>query len=244
MTELVESRRGKYAKIEDVQFIAAIIEERQLHLASPSSRPIFLLDGRIYPYTEVARRKRRAKKSGTWPEKLDSTIPWPDNIRMIPARKSSTQSEVLPANVCQRLRNETSLVHTTSSEEQTEYLFHYCYHQLVLQQDTRMYTVPSDPEALQKTARLCYNISRYVKGAHDQGLFITNDTGELVSRSSPTSFTNLNNFYKCCIIGVDLWEKQLWKQGGVMLAQALILLVGLLDEQDPKLLDVLCDLCM
>ena len=191
MTDVGGSRRGKYAKLEDVQFAFAMIRDLELHRRNPSSRPKFMIHGRVYPYHEITRRVQRAKKSGTWIQESFGNIPQPGHIKIIPARISPTQSDESSTDDGQDSRDTTSSVRVIDWESQMDYLSHYCYHQLAIHDDVRMFTTPSDPEALQKTAKLCYNITRYLKGAHDKGLFISNDAGELVSRSSSRSLTNL-----------------------------------------------------
>ena len=244
MTDVERSRRGKYAKLEDVQFAAAMIRDLDLHLRSPSSRPKFLIHGRIYPYHEIARRVQRAKKSGTWIQESFETKPQPGHIQIIPARTSSTQTDGSSTHDGEDSQDATSSVRVVDWERQMENLSHYCFHQLAIHDEVRMFTTPSDPEALQKTAKLCYNITRYLKGAHAKGLFISNDAGELVSRSSARSLMNLNNFYKYCVVAIDLWDRQYWRQGTALLVHALKLVEIVLNERDPKMLDVLCDLCI
>ncbi|KEQ73091.1 hypothetical protein M436DRAFT_64246 [Aureobasidium namibiae CBS 147.97] len=244
MTEAGRSTRGKYAKLEDVQFAAAMIRDLGLDRLSPSSRPRFLIHDREYPYHEIARRVQRAKKSGTWIQKSFGAKPPPAHIQIIPARTNATNVDVSSTNNCQHAHDDISTVSVIDREGQTEYVFDYCAHLLAYQNNMRILTTPSDPDAMQKTARLCYHISRYLKGAQDKKLFVSNDAGELISRSSARSLINLNNFYKYCIVAIDLWDRQYWRQGTALLVRALELVEIVLKEQDPKMLDVLCDLCI
>ncbi|KAI7328888.1 hypothetical protein KC315_g6421 [Hortaea werneckii] len=107
--------------------------------------------------------------------------------------------------------------------------------------DARISVAPSDPDELLVPTSFCYYIVRYLRGAHDNGLFVSNDTAELVSRSSAESFKNLSNFHKCCITAIDLLGRKYTVQGFALISVALVLVEQTLEEQDPKLLDVLCD---
>jgi len=244
MAEVGRSTRGKYAKLEDVQFAAAMIRDLGLDRLSPSSRPKFLIHDREYPYHEIARRVQRAKKSGTWIQESFGTKSPPAYIQIVPARTNATKVDVSSTDNCQHAQNEISTVSVIDREEQIDYVFDYCAHLLAYQNNMKILTTPSDPEAMQKTARLCYHISRYLKGAQDKKLFVSNDAGELISRSSARSLVNLNNFYKYCIVAIDLWDRRYWRQGTALLARALELVEIVLKEQDPKMLDVFCDLCI
>jgi tetratricopeptide (TPR) repeat protein len=231
MTDLQGSARGKYARLEDIRIAAAMIEHLGLYRLSPPSRPRLLINGKVYSMSEVARRERRAKLSGTWfQEDSSSTMPPPGHIQI---RQAQTNHKTWD-----------TAFHIPGWEGQMDYSPDYYPHKLLFQDDTKFLTTPSDPKELRNAERLCYYISNYLKRAHDNGQFVSNDAGELVSRSSAQSFTNLNNFYKCCIVAIELWERGYWPQGTALLSQALELVDVILNERDPKLLDVLCDLCI
>jgi hypothetical protein len=243
MADLRErSRRGRYARPEDVMFFAAMIRDLELDRRSPSSRPTFMLNGKKYPYKEVARRIQRAKTSGHWPQEFNITIPQPDHIQVIPPRTRSTKCE--HTDECQDSQDATSSIRKIDHERQTDHLSEDRSCRLVFQDDTKISIALPNLKELQMTERLCYSISVYLKSAREENRFTSNDAGELVSRSSAKSFTNLNDFYKCCIVAVELWDKKYWLQGTILLVRALELVGTVLVEQDPKLLDVLCDLCI
>jgi aminoglycoside phosphotransferase (APT) family kinase protein len=244
MADLRNRKRGKYATLEDVQFLAAVIRDQELHRRMPSSRPIFLFNGKHYPYKEVARRIQRAKVSGTWPRDLNITIPQPDYIQIIPAGTGSIESDASGGDDRQDPLDTTLTIHRIDQEGQTHYLSHGCSYQMVFQEDTKIFTVLSDSKEMRMTARLCHYISVYLKAAREEERFTSNDAGELVSRASAKSFTNLNDFYKCCIVAVELWDRGYGPQGYILLDRAMELVETVLLEQDPKLLDVLCDLCI
>lgn len=238
------TRRVKYTKLEDIQIVAAMMRNLEVHRIHPSNRPNFLIHGRIYSVHEIARRVQRAKKSGTWTQESLGTIPQPGHIQIIPARTSTTPNDQCSTGNSQGSRVTIPSMLMIDRNGRVNNLLRYCSHQSAMHDPVRMFTTPSDPDALKKTAELCFNISRYLKGAHDKGLFIGNDRGELVSRTSAQSLTNLNNLYKYCIVAIDLWDRRYWSQGTALLSRAMKLIEVVLDEQDPKMLDVLCDLCV
>jgi hypothetical protein len=244
MTDTRQSRRGTYVRLDDVRFIAGVIRDRELYLRSPSSRPIFVCKGKIYPYSEVARRKHRAKLSGAWDRGSKSKIQQPDHIKILPPGTSPSPSDESSTDDCQSTWDLTSPVQVIDWKGKTEYSPTYYSPQLVFLDDTKIFTALSDPPELHITEKLCYNISVYLKEARDKNLFTSNDAGQLVSRSSADSFTHLNEFYKCCIVAIELWDRRYWQQGTILLRRAMILAEVILVEQDPKLLDVLCDLCI
>jgi hypothetical protein len=236
------SRRGRYARPEDVMFFAAMIRDLELDRRSPSSRPTFMLNGKKYPYKEVARRIQRAKTSGHWPQEFNITIPQPDHIQVIPPRTRSTKCE--HTGDCQDLPDTTSSIQTIDQEGRMDHLSRDRSCQLVFQDNPKISIALPNSNELQMTERLCHNISLYLKAAREEHRFTSNDAGELVSRSSAKSFTNLNDFYKCCIVAIELWDRGYAHQGTILLVRALELVETVLVEQDPKLLDVLCDLCI
>jgi hypothetical protein len=222
-------------------FFAAMIRDLELDRRSPSSRPTFMINGKRYPYKEVARRIQRAKISGHWPREFNITIPQPDHIQIIPAQISPSKSE--HTDDCQDFREATS-IHTIDQEGQADHLSEDRSCQLVFQDDTKISIALPDSKELHMTARLCHYISVYLTAARGENRFTSNDAGQLVSRSFVTSFTNLNDFHKCCIVAVELWDRGYGPQGYILLDRAMELVGTILVEQDPKLLDVLCDLCI
>jgi hypothetical protein len=244
MTDIKQSKRGTYVKLEDVRFIAGVIRDRELYLRSPSSRPIFLCKGKIYPYSEVARRKHRAKLSGTWNRGSNSKIPQPSHIQIVSPGASPSRSDESSTDDCKGSWDITSPVQTPGWKGKTESSPDYYSPQLVFLDDTKIFNALCDPPELQIAQRLCYNISAYLSGAKETGRFTSNEAGELVSSSSADSFSHLSDFYKCCIVAIELWDKQYWQQGTILLGRAMLLAEVVLVEKDPKLLDVLCDLCI
>jgi hypothetical protein len=219
-------------------FLAAFIQVQRLDLLSPSSRPTFKIYGKEYQYKEVPRRIQRAKASGHWPQVFNIAIPQPDHIEIIPARAGSTEFDASEGDNHQNSRDTTLSIHSIDQEGQTDYF------QAVLQDNPEISIALPNSKELQMTERLCYNISSYLTAARRENLFISNDAGQLVSRSFATSFTNLNDFHKCCIVAVELLSRGYGNQGCILLNRALELVKTVLFEQDPKLLDVLCDLCI
>jgi hypothetical protein len=244
MTDIKGPARGKYVKLEDVQYADALIQHLGLYRLSPPKRPKILINGSVYPLSEVARRRHRAERSGTWFQESNRTTPLSGNIRIVFTQTNSSRSDVFTKDDGQKFWNATSNVQFTGQNEQMDNSSLNFPYQLFFLDDKRMSPTLSDPKELRNAEGLCHYISEYLRRAHEDNLFISNDAGELVSRSSAESFTNLSNFYKCCIVALDLWEKQYWHQGYILLCQALRLVEIVLDEQDPKLLDVLCDLCI
>lgn len=146
MAQVGRSTRGKYAKLEDVQYTAAMIRDLGLDRLSPSSRPKFLIHDREYPYHEIARRVQRAKKSGTWTQESFGTKSPPAYIQIIPARTNATKVDVSSTDNCQHAHDEISSVTVIDWEGQTDYVFDYCALLLAYQNNMRTLTTPSDPE--------------------------------------------------------------------------------------------------
>ncbi|THX08189.1 hypothetical protein D6D18_01890 [Aureobasidium pullulans] len=88
------------------------------------------------------------------------------------------------------------------------------------------------------------NIFDYFRGACDNGHFVRNDLGDLVSHVSPRSSMDVSNFYKCCITAIDLLERGYYAQGFALVSNALWLVERLLEVRDPKLIDTICDVAV
>ncbi|THZ69745.1 hypothetical protein D6C85_06474 [Aureobasidium pullulans] len=88
------------------------------------------------------------------------------------------------------------------------------------------------------------NIFDYFRGACDNGHFVRNDSGDLVSHVSSRSSMDVSNFYKCCITAIDLLERGYYAQGFALVSNALWLVERLLEVRDPKLIDTICDVAV
>jgi hypothetical protein len=246
------SKRGKYAKLSDIQFVASVIQEQMMNSRGPVSHTRFLINGKLYPHNEVARRIRRAKKSGIfWSDRSDKMLAQPSHIEII---TSPVLEEI-------RLNSMTSTGHTTSygdaplSKQRSSLLEIYarwaelmdcsyrgCFLDLVsAEEHSKILPTLSYPDEHLMPAKFFFNIIKYFRGAHDNGHFVENEAGEMVSHVSGGSITRVNNFYKCCITAIDLLERGYPTQGFALVSDALWLIEELLEEQDPKLIDTICD---
>jgi hypothetical protein len=246
------SKRGKYAKLSDIQFIASVIQKHVTESRGPLNQMRFLINGKLYPYSEVARRIRRAKKSGIfWSEDSDQSLRQPSHIEIItspvPQRNNLL---VLPStsNVGDCWDEPSSSQSSRLSEiyarwaEAMECSYRDCFLDLVsAEQTTTMHPALPYPDEHFMPAKFFHNIIKYFNGAHDNGHYVRNELGELVSHVSVKSSTNVNNFYKCCITAIDLIERGYPAQGFALVSDALWLIEELLEERDPKLIDTICD---
>jgi hypothetical protein len=88
------------------------------------------------------------------------------------------------------------------------------------------------------------SISNYINGAFGNEQFIENDVEELVSRFAEKGTKNLSDFHTYCITAVELWDRGLGKQAITWFGKASALVGDLLDERDPRLLEVFADVSL
>jgi len=246
------SKRGKYAKLSDIQFIASVIQKQITQSRGPLSQMRFLINGKLYPYSEVARRIRRAKKSGIfWSDKPDKALKQPSHIEIITSPVPKRNHSVLmpSSSNAKDCRGEPSSTQSSRLSEiyarwaeVMDCSYRDCFLDLVsAEQTSTMHPALSYPDEHLMPAKFFYNIIKYFNGAHENGHYVRNELGELVSHVSVNSSTNVNNFYKCCITAIDLLERGYPAQGFALVSDALWLIEELLEERDPKLIDTICD---
>lgn len=247
--EAKKAKRGKYAKLQDIQYLAAVIRDQELDLQSPSSRPTFWFNGKVYHYSEVARRIRRAKKSGRLPtQESRNSLAQPECLQVVPPSVYEAQWTI-PIRSADYAADDWHEFSYPAPSEDYSFLFdpmenvsRACHHQLVsLDNGVRIRIPPPCPDELLVPTRFCASIIRYFQGANENGLFVINGAGELVNRTSTGGYANISNFHKCAVMAIDLLERGYANQGFVLVSQALVLVEQILKDQDPKLLDVLCD---
>jgi len=246
------SKRGKYAKLSDIQFIASVIQKQITQSRGPLSQMRFLINGKLYPYSEVARRIRRAKKAGIfWSDKPDKALKQPSHIEIITSPVPKRNHSVLmpSSSNAKDCRGEPSSTQSSRLSEiyarwadVMDCSYRDCFLDLVsAEQTSTMHPALSYPDEHLMPAKFFYNIIKYFNGAHENGHYVRNELGELVSHVSVNSSTNVNNFYKCCITAIDLLERGYPAQGFALVSDALWLIEELLEERDPKLIDTICD---
>jgi hypothetical protein len=246
------SKRGQYAKLSDIQFIASVIQKQRTQSGGPLSQMRFLINGKLYPYSEVVRRIRRAKKSGIfWSDKPNKTLKQPSHIEIITSPVPIRNHSVLMAYTsnAKDCRGEPSSIQSSRLSEiyarwaeVMDCSYRDCFLDLVsAEQTATMHPALSYPDEHLMPAKFFHNIIKYFNGAYDNGHYVRNELGELVSHVSVKSSTNVNNFYKCCITAIDLLERGYPAQGFALVSDALWLIEELLEERDPKLIDTICD---
>jgi hypothetical protein len=245
-------KRGKYAKLSDIQFIASVMQERMMDPRRPLSPIRFLINGKLYRYSEIARRIRRAEKSAIfWSDSSAKPLTPPSHIEIItsPVQKESQADSTPSTSKVTKYWNEPlserppSLVEACARwAELMDCSYRGCFQDLVFKEENAMiYSSLSYPDEHLIPAKFFLNIIKYFWGAHDNGHFVRNDMGELVSHVSAKSITNVRNFYRCCITAIDLLERGYPAQGFTLISNALWLIEELLEERDPKLIDTICD---
>ncbi|KAG9945116.1 hypothetical protein KCU85_g7505, partial [Aureobasidium melanogenum] len=246
------SVRGRYAKLSDVQFLAAVMQQHEQQASHiPKNRLTFLIDGKTYSHNEVMRRLRRAKKAGRISsEELMSASAQPKHIEIYhrPMRKMNRSYPILYDGQLSDSSEGSSCSSPMPMEvyarwaELMDDSSRYYFLQLVhMEQTSSLPATPSYPGELFIKAKFFFNIIKYFRGAYDNGQFVHNELGEYVSNVSATSFTKINNFYKCCVTAIDLIERGYHIQGFALVSDALWLIEQLLEERDPKLIDTICD---
>jgi hypothetical protein len=246
------SKRGRYAKLSDIQFVASVIQEQMMNSQGPASRTRFLINGKLYHYNEVARRIRRAKKAGIlWSDKFDKMLAQPSHIEIItsPVLKEISSNSMISTGHTTDY-GDASLSKQRSSlleiyarwAELMDCSYRGCFLDLVsADEHSEIFPTLSYPDEHLMPAKFFFNIIKYFRGAHDHGHFVENEVGEMVSHVSGGSIARVNNFYKCCITAIDLLEIGYPAQGFALVSDALWLIEELLEEQDPKLIDTICD---
>jgi hypothetical protein len=234
-------KRGKYATLGDIHFLACLIKDQSL-----SSQTRFLVNGKMYLYSEVIRRIRRAKRAGTiGPEKPAENSARHSHIEVID-NTSKVHHIPLETNDCfENLGDHSALLQEYArwAETMDPASQKYFLNLVSLRNNATILPPLSDADHMGITARFYYNIIRYFRGAHDNGRFIFTESNELLSHVYRDSMANVNDFYICCITAIDLLDRQIYKPGFQLISRALWLLETLLDEQDPKLIDTICDVC-
>lgn len=212
-----------------------------------------MINGKLYPYGEVTRRIRRAKQPEqiSWSVKLDKTSAQPDRVRIISSPESEgCQSDLMPYTGYTTNYSDVSPEKRRSSLPETyarraeliDCSIRDCFLDLVCLEENATIPPPlSYPDEQIVPAKFFFNIFRYFRGAHDNGDFVRNELGELVSHASAKSTANVKNFYKCCITAIDLIERNYPAQGFALVSEALWLIEELLEQRDPKLIDTICD---
>jgi hypothetical protein len=126
--------------------------------------------------------------------------------------------------------------------ELMEWSIRKCFMDLVsMEENATISPTLSYPDEQLVPAKFYFNIFKYFRGAYDNGQFVRNELGELVSHASARSTANVKNFYKCCITAIDLIERGYPTQGFALVSEALWLIEELLEQRDPKLIDTICD---
>jgi Tfp pilus assembly protein PilF len=78
-----KQRRGPYASTQDVFFLHALIEAKDLASLKRARRPRFFIHDKEYQFNEVARYKRRAEIKGEWPQGTMEGAKQPSHIRIV-----------------------------------------------------------------------------------------------------------------------------------------------------------------
>ncbi|KAH0365988.1 hypothetical protein KCU65_g5686, partial [Aureobasidium melanogenum] len=245
------SVRGKYAKLSDVQFLAAFMQQHERTSHIPRNQLTFFIDGKTYKHNEVMRRLRRAEKAGRLSsEDLLRASAQPKHIKIVqrpvrkvnrlcPALYDGQSSDSSDESLCSSpMPMEVYARWAELMDESSRYYFLRLVH---MEHNTSLPATPSYTDELFIKAKFFFNIIKYFRGAYDNGQFVHNEVGEYVSNVSTTSIININNFYKCCVTAIDLIERGYHVQGFAMVSDALWLIEQLLEERDPKLIDTICD---
>ncbi|KAH0046251.1 hypothetical protein KCU80_g30, partial [Aureobasidium melanogenum] len=245
------SVRGRYAKLSDVQFLAAFMQQHEQTSQIPRNQLTFLIDGKTYKHNEVMRRLRRAEKAGRLsPEDVIRASAPPKHIKIVqrPVRRANRSYPTLCDSQLSDYSDESPCSSSMPMEvfvrwaklmdESSRYYFLQLVH---MEHITSLSATPSFTDELFIKAKFFFNIIKYFRGAYDNGQFVHNELGEYVSNVSATSITRINNFYRCCVTAIDLIERGYHIQGFAMVSDALWLIEQLLEERDPKLIDTICD---
>lgn len=213
----------------------------------------FMINGKLYPYSEVTRRIRRAKQPAQICCSVESNKPpaHPDHVRIISSPESEAcQSDLMLYTDDTTIYSDDSPANRRSSlpeiyarrAELIDCSIRDCFLDLVCLEENATITPPlSYPDEQIVPAKFFFNIFRYFRGAHDNGEFVRDELGELISHASVKSTSNVRNFYKCCITAIDLIERNYPAQGFALVSEALWLIEELLEQRDPKLIDTICD---
>lgn len=235
-----------------IRSIAPVKQEQVMDSRPSLSQMKFLINGKLYPYSEVARRMRKAKQPGIfWSDKSHKPLTQPSHVQIVSSPVSEgDQSGLIPfvGHITDDLDESLPKRRSSSPEiyarwaEIMDCSIRDCFLDLVSsEENATILPTLSYPEEHLVPAKFFFNIMKYFRGAHDNGHFVRNEVGELVSHVSAKSVTNVNNFYKCCITAFDLLERGYPAQGFALLSNALSLLDELLEERDLKLIDTICD---
>ncbi|KAH0286258.1 hypothetical protein KCU62_g6859, partial [Aureobasidium sp. EXF-3399] len=246
------SKRGRSVRSSDSQFIASVIREQEVDSRFPLNQTKFLINGKLYPYSEVARRIRRAKQPVThWSDEFEKAPAQPDHVQIVssPTSDMSEYNLMSPTGHIKSCPREHQPERRSSVSgiqarwaELMERSIQNCFLDLVTSEENATISPTlSYPDEQLVPAKFYFNIFKYFRGAHDNGQFVRNEVGDLVSHASAKSSANVKNFYKCCITAIDLIERGYPTQGFALVSEALWLIEELLEQRDPKLIDTICD---
>lgn len=115
------------------------------------------------------------------------------------------------------------------------------------QQGNRRISSITDPKEFLGPQIFLHNVVRYINGAFENGIFVYNESGEAINRSSPASWKTVNNFRMCCLTAIGLYEQgnlQDAFQGPQGFHVASIYCEKLLDERNPRLFEVVADISL
>lgn len=246
------SRRRKFANVSDTKILASVIQEQEVVSRCPLNQMKFSVNGKLYPYSEMARRVRRAKSPEiAWSVESDEAPLQPSHVHIITSpeleedgynfRSPTSHITDYPDKNLSKRRSSPSEINARWAELM-ERSIQKCFLDLVASEESSvMSPTLSYPDEQLVPAKFFFNIFKYFRGAHDNGHFVRNELGELISHTSARSTANVKNFYKCCITAIDLIERGYPTQGFALVSEALWLIEELLEEQDPKLIDTICD---
>ncbi|KAG9652931.1 hypothetical protein KCV04_g23, partial [Aureobasidium melanogenum] len=185
------SVRGRYAKLSDVQFLAAFMQQHEQTSQIPRNQLTFLIDGKTYKHNEVMRRLRRAEKAGRLsPEDVIRASAPPKHIKIVqrPVRRANRSYPTLCDSQLSDYSDESPCSSSMPMEvfvrwaklmdESSRYYFLQLVH---MEHITSLSATPSFTDELFIKAKFFFNIIKYFRGAYDNGQFVHNELGEYVS---------------------------------------------------------------
>ncbi|KAI4853756.1 hypothetical protein E4T44_00636 [Aureobasidium sp. EXF-8845] len=245
-------KRNRKAKFGEIRFDAPLNQEQAVDPWRPLVRTKFLINDKLYPYSEVTRYIcREDRPDNSWLDELNKFHALPRRVQIFSSPLSETdQFELTPAS-SHTTDHEVKIPSRQSSAAPGNYArwaglmdraIRDCFLELVtLKENATISPILSYPDEQLVPAKFFFNIIKYYEGAHENNHFVRDGTGELTSYVSAKSTTNVRNFYKCCITAIDLIERGRPVEGFALVSEALLLIEEVLEERDIKLIDTICD---
>jgi hypothetical protein len=247
-----KKKRNRQAKSGDIRRVASLNQEQAVDQWHPLVRTKFLINDKLYPYSEVARYIRRENRPDTsWLDELNKIDALPRRVQKSSSPLSETD-QFIPTPASSHVTDHDVITLSDQSSAAPgiygrwaglmDCAIRDCFLDLItLKENATISPTLSYPDEQLVPAKFFFNIIKYYEGAHENNHFVRDETGELTSYVSAKSTTNVRNFYKCCITAIDLIERGRPVQGFALVSEALLLIEEVLEERDIKLIDTICD---